>query len=113
MPTRIIKRHDTKVTPRARFLDEDDTPLVLTGCTITYSLREVLTGTLKVNRATANQEDQGLYPGQCFYQFLDADVDTVGTYSEQWEVEYSSGLKETFPVGTQQFLVIEEDYDNT
>lgn len=113
MPTRIIKRHDTKVTPRARFLDENDVPLVLTGCTITYSMREVLTGVLKVSSGVATQEDQGLYPGQCFYQFAAVDVDTVGTYSEQWQVTYSSGLKETFPVGVEQFVVIEEDYDNT
>lgn len=113
MPSRIIKRHDTKVTPRARFLDENNVPIVLTGATITYSMRDVLLGTLKVNRAEAHAEDQVLYPGQAFYQFLPTDVDILGTYVEQWEVEYGDGKKETFPVGIEQFVVIEEDIDGT
>ena len=112
MPPRIIKRHDTKVTPRARFLDEEGDAINLTGCTITYSLREVLTLVLKVNRATANLEDQLLNTGQAFYQFAALDVDTVGIYVEQWEIVYPSMLKETFPVGVEQYVHIEEDIDN-
>lgn len=112
MPARIIKRHDTQVTPRVRFLDEDGDPIDLTDCTITYSLRNVLTLLLKVNRAAALAEDQLLHPGQAFYQFLAADVDTVGVYIEQWELVYPSTQKETFPVGIEQYVHIEEDIDN-
>jgi len=112
MPARIIKRHDTKVSPRARFLDEDGEPINLVGCTITYSLRNAITLELKVNRGSANPEDQLLHVGQAFYQFASVDVDTVGVYVEQWEIVYPSTYKETFPVGVVQYVEIEEDIDN-
>lgn len=112
MPPRIIKRHDTQVTPRVRFLDEDGDPIDLTDCTITYSLREVLTLALKIDRGAALAEDQLLNTGQAFYQFAAIDVDTVGIYIEQWEIVYPSTQKETFPVGVEQYVHIEEDIDN-
>lgn len=112
MADRIIKRHDTAVQPRAKLLDEDGTPLDLTGVTVHYTLRARLTKQVKVLRGTAYVRDQVRYPGEVYYLFAAGDVDTAGLYDEEWEVDWGSGNKETFPLGTRQRVRIEEDYDN-
>jgi hypothetical protein len=111
LPPRIIKRHDTRVMPRARLLDEYDQPIDLTGATVTYTLQDALSGVNKVTRASAFIDDQTSNLGEVFYQFAPADVDTVGFYSEQWEVVYATGEKETFPTGQTQTVRIEPDFD--
>jgi hypothetical protein len=113
MPARVMKRHDTKVTPRVRLLDDAGQPLVLTGLTVRYSLRALGATTLKVNRQTAIVTDQQVTPGEVFYQFVAADVDTAGIYEEEWEVDYGSGVTESFPVHGQQIVQIVADVDNT
>ena len=112
MPERIIKRHDTRVTPRVRFLDEQQQPIVLTGLTVRYTLRALGTTTLKINRATATIPDQLVTPGEAFYQPVAADVDTAGLYEEEWEIDYGSGSKESFPVKAQIIVSILEDLDD-
>lgn len=112
MPDRIIKRHDTSVQPRSKLLDEAGVALVLTGATITYTLRAVADGALKINRATGTLANQTSFPGEVFYQLTAGNVDTAGVYAEEWEIVHSGGTKETFPVGTLQLVRIEEDADN-
>lgn len=114
MPARIIKRHDTAVLPRAKLLDEDGVPLVgLDSATVRYTLQAVATGVLKVTRATATVANQTTSPGEVSYQWLAGDVDTVGVYSEEWEVTYADGRKETFPTDAPQYVEIQADLDNT
>jgi hypothetical protein len=101
------------VQPRARFLDEDGQPLDdLITCTVKYTLRDLSTGTLKINRATALVPNQATYPGEAYYQFVSADVDTPGKYAEEWEVTHSDGTKETFPAVGVVYVDILPDYDN-
>ena len=88
-------------------------PLVLTGATVTYTLTNLETGVVKINRGVATLRNQTTNPGEVYYQLASGDVDTVGVYAEQWEVIHSGGAKETFPVGEMQLLRIETDADNT
>jgi hypothetical protein len=112
-PERILTRHDTRVVPRAQLYNEHGVALVLTGFTVRYTLKDRASGTVKVNRATVTLEDQTLYPGMCYYQVVAADMDTAGTYSEEWEVDYGSGSKETFPASaTPQTVTVLGDLDN-
>ncbi len=110
---RLIKRNDTNNWARARLVDENEAPINLTGATVRYTLQHVRLRTLKVNRATATLMDQTVYPGEVYYEWLTADIDTAGTYREEWEVTYSSGEKETFPVGEDQIVIIHGDLDAT
>lgn len=112
MPDRVIKRHDTAVQPRVKLLDEAGTAINLTGATVTYTLRNTSSGVLKINGGATTLANQGTNPGEVYYQFAAGDVDMIGTYEEQWQVTYSGGAKETFPVGAVQYVKIEEDYDN-
>ena len=112
-PERILIRHDTRIVPRACFKNEYGVALPLTGLTVRYTLRNRATDVVKVNRATVTLEDQALYPGTCYYQIIVTDVDTAGTYSEEWEVDYGSGSKESFPASpTPQTVQILGDVDN-
>jgi hypothetical protein len=113
MADRILKRNDTNVLPRALFLDEYGAPIPLTGHTVRYSLLNVKLRTLKVNRASATLADQAIAPGEVYYTLVAGDVDTSGTYQEEWEVTYSSGKKETFPTGEAQIVRIIDDIDAT
>ena len=114
MPDRVIRRHDTAQQPRVKFLDEFGVALTgLSTATIRYTLTNIATGVVKINRATAVAADQGTYPGEAYYQLLSGDVDTSGTYQEEWEITYQSGAKESFPVGLPQYVRIIDDQDNT
>jgi hypothetical protein len=113
MPDRVIKRHDTAQQPQVRLLDETGAEITLTGATVTYTLTNIETGVVKVNRGTAVLRDQGTNTGEVYYQLVSGDVDTVGLYQEEWEVVYSGGARETFPVGAVQVVRIEADADNT
>ena len=110
---RILKRHDTAVMPRAKFLDEDGAAVDLTGATVVYTLREWVSKRVKILRQTATVRDQVLYLGEVYYPWMPTDVNTAGDYEEEWEITYSGGSKESFPVGTRQKVRIEADYDNT
>lgn len=109
---RIIKRHDTAQQAQARLETDAGTPVALTGATVVYTLTNVATGEVKVLRAPGVVRNQLSFPGEVYYQWVAGDVDTAGTYAEEWEVTYPGGAKETFPVGQVQYVVIEPDADN-
>ena len=113
MPDRLLTRHDTHEGPRVLLLDATGTPINLTGCTVRYSLRHLRTRVLKITRAATTLADQAISPGEVSYTLQAADVDTSGTYQEEWEVTYSGGTKETFPRGGEaQVVRILDDLDN-
>jgi hypothetical protein len=112
MPTRTIKRHDTASLPRMRALDSDGVPINLMGATGTYTL-VLPDGTLKVDRGAAGIVDQATSPGEVYYLWQPADVDTAGRYREEWEIVYTDGRKETFPTKSKWYVVIEPDADDT
>jgi hypothetical protein len=112
MPDRLLKRHDTNLFARALLTDEHGAVLSLAGATVRYTLQHVRLRTLKVNRALASLADQAVSPGEVYYEWLTADVDTSGTYREEWEVTYSTLEVETFPAGSEQFVRILDDLDN-
>jgi hypothetical protein len=113
MQERRIKRHDDTVTPWARFLDEAGVPIDLTGCTVRYTVQDIQTGETPIVRAPTLIRDQTSFRGEVFYQFTPADVATALYGSEEWEVTYPDGRKETFPVGDSVTVIIQPDLDNT
>jgi hypothetical protein len=113
-PVRYLTRHDTHICPRARFLDEVGDALDLTDCTVTYTLKNRQTGTLKLTLAPADMEDQLTNAAEVFYQPEAIDVDTAGNYAEEWEITYLDSTKETFPSdGKPQLVKITEDLGNS
>lgn len=113
MVDRLIKRHDTNLFARATLHDEHGAPILLTGATVRYTLQHVRLRTLKVNSAMATLADQSVYPGEVYYEWVSADVDTTGIYREEWQVTYATSEVETFPIGEDQLVRIVEDFDNS
>ncbi len=111
-PFRTLMRHDTKITARAKFLGTDGVGLNLTGVTIRYSLRDLASDTLVVNRQAATAENQTTNLGECFYTFAAPQVAHALEGLEEWEIEWSAGVAETFPVGLRQRVRIVGDVDN-
>jgi hypothetical protein len=112
MPSRLFTRHDRHIAPWSRLLDAARAPLNLTGATVVYSLKVLATGLNKINRGPAIVRDQQLYIGEVFYQFTAADVDTELVGTEEWEVTWSDGFKESFPTRAPVRVVIMADLDN-
>ena len=112
-PVRTLVRHDTYITARAQFYDEAGVARDLTGKTVRYTLRDIPTQTLIVNRLTASLENQTTNAGQAYYTYLTAHVANMVESYEEWELEHTGGAKETFPVGLPQLVRIIGDQDAT
>ena len=67
----------------------------LTGATVVFHLRQFGSPTYKVNAAGAIFGSPTL--GQVSYNWLSADVDTVGLYEASWVVTYPGGTVRTYP----------------
>lgn len=112
-PERWLTRHDVKIVPRAKFHDETGTALVLTGITVRYTLKDRATGILVINRQPATAENQTTNPGEAYYQVSALQMANTLDGMEEWELEHTAGVKESFPVGTvAQVVRIVADVDN-
>jgi hypothetical protein len=97
-----IKQHDTKIT----FVD---TPKVdgvaltsgdLVGCALSFLLKS----------ATVSIKAAATITGATFsYDPVPADVSTIGTYQQEWEVVYPSGKILTFPNDSYNSVIIIAD----
>lgn len=112
-PVRTLTRHDTKVTARVKLHDEAGVAIDLTGKTLRYSLRDLASGTLVVNRATAVLETQATNPGEAYYTYTAGQVAHALSGAEEWHLDHGSSVTETFPVGMYaQRVQIVADIDN-
>jgi hypothetical protein len=111
-PPRLLTRHDIKVVPRAKFLDEAGVAITLTGLTVRYTLCHMPTIVFLVHRGVATQENQTTNPGEAYFPLTADHVAHNGIYREEWEIDYGAGVKESFPVsGLSQVVRILEDAD--
>ncbi len=69
----------------------------LTGATLYLTLREISTGTRKINRATDRITVTTATSGLGEVRWSSGDTDTLGTYAIEIEVNPSSGGKFTMP----------------
>lgn len=111
-PTRILTRHDIKLVPRACFYDEAGVAINLTGFTVVYTLRDLASDTLVINRQAASLENQTTLPGQAYYSITALQVANALEGVEEWSITYSAGVTETFPVEREQLVRIRGDVDN-
>ncbi len=85
---------DTHVVLAATLKRPDGTVVDLTGLTAKFAMIAT-DGTAKVAETAASITD--ITGGQVQYQFLDADVDTVGTFYAYFITETTGGKQDTFP----------------
>lgn len=111
-PTRHITRHDLAIKARAKFHDDAGEAIDLTGKTVRYSLRDVETDALIVDRAAAVLELQSTNLGEAYYAYTAGQVAHALTGIEEWHLIHADTTTETFPVGTyRQPVMIGADID--
>jgi BppU N-terminal domain len=76
--------------------DEDAVDLS-TATGAVFNMRDKATGTIRVNRGTAQITNPT--QGEVTYQWAALDTSVVGTYEAEIEIAWPSGLPETFPNG--------------
>ena len=111
MSTEIYHIHlgDTsKAIQRQLKYDDDngnEVALNLTGFTVEFTMVLASDGTIKVARTAATVDDATT--GKVSYTFLDADVDTAGTYYGYFIAIDGSSDEDTYPVlpGDLQIVV--------
>jgi len=101
-----IKEGDTSPEIQAQLLEDDGSPVDLTGDAVSFKMKEVGGDTLKVDgSATIDNESEG----RVSYSWVSADTDTAGYYNAVFAVDYGStgSDDETFP--NSQYIVVRVD----
>jgi hypothetical protein len=89
-----MKRGDRLPIIAAQLILPDNTVAVLTGCTVTFTLRSA-TGRVLIDRAAASI----VVPleGRVSYAWQPGDTDTLGIHEAEWIVTYPGGAQMTVP----------------
>ena len=95
--TFYIKQNDKQPYYPIVVKDSDKNVVVITGATIRVTLKNVRTGTLKIDRQTAGVTITDGANGEAEYRWQTNDTDTVGKYHIEFEIDDGSG-KFTLPV---------------
>ena len=86
--TIIMKQGDRLPSLSVTAITNDGSPYDLTGATVVFNMRDVDTGTVKVNRSAAVLVDGPT--GKIRYDWASSDLDTVGTFEAEFEATISS-----------------------
>lgn len=98
-----IVQNDTRPVPQFA-ITQDGSPVDLTGCTVKFYMKDLDTGTVKIDGHTCVIDDA--LAGICRYIWLSGDTDIVGTYLGEIEITFSDGKIQT---GYKQFTIIIRD----
>jgi len=107
--TVTLKRNDTLPNLDVRLKDTSSSylDLSLSGISINFSMREIDTNVLKINSAQC--EIVVPSTGAIRYVWNPTDTDTAGFYLGEFEVNYPTGEKETYPSDQGLVIYIIED----
>lgn len=115
-PDFYIKRNDLQPIYKAQVLDSDGDPVSgLSGATIRVTLKNLATGTLKLNRVTTGASVSDATNAYIQYQWQSGDTDTSGKYYIEFEITPGSGGKFTVPTHPDEAAIvyIVDDLDAT
>lgn len=97
-----IKRNDTHKKLTATLEDQDGVRDLSSGITaVKFYMKNIADGNLKVNAAATISDGAN---GKVEYKWQADDVDTAGIFEAEFEVEYNTGDKETFPNGPDEYI---------
>lgn len=90
----VLKKGDPSPAIKATLKDSAGTAVNLTDAAVKFLTRQRGQTTNKVDAAATIDNASG---GKVSYAWAAVDVDSVGEFDAEWEVTYSTGLKQTFP----------------
>lgn len=107
-----IKRNDTLPTLDVKLKDSLTTYMNLnvSGLTVNFSMKEVETGIIQINSASASIIDPDT--GSVQYQWVAGNTSTAGVYYGEFELLYEDGNRLTFPTDSSLIVNIYEDINN-
>jgi len=89
------------------------TVIDLNGATIRFTMKNIDTSSITVNRVTAGVTLTSATIGLFQYQWQSGDTNTTGSFSAEFEVTPSSGGKFTLPIKPDLRINIYPDLDIT
>lgn len=106
-----IKRGDDAPVIRSTLLDYDDDPVDIGAATVTFVMRAIHGDVVIEAAADNDQVDTGEdgSKGWVSYAWQPGDTDTAGGYYGEWQVDFISGERETFPNDGHMRIAIVED----
>jgi hypothetical protein len=106
----ILKKNDLQPYYYAQVKDSDNTVVDLTNCTAVFTMKNIDSDAIKVNRQSVNITDAT--NGKFEYRWSGTDTDTVGIYYVEFEVTSASG-KFTLPADGKAIVTIKDSLDTT
>lgn len=100
-----IKQNDTSPAIKHQLLDEEGSPIDLTGASVSFHMVDS-DGSVKVN-TSASIDNAG--NGEVSYSWSAGDTDTEGVYKAEWEVDFGNGSIESFPNSSDFIVDIENE----
>ena len=113
MTTFDIKRNDLQPYLYVTMQSSTGTAIDLTGATIVATMKDIESGTLKINRQSAGVTATSASTGAVQYEWQSGDTDTTGNYHFEFEVTPASGGKFTLPTRKSLVVNIIADEDAT
>ena len=101
-----MRQHDRLPSITATLRGADGVATDLTGATVRFQANVIGGGANKINAVATVVTPLS---GAVQYDWVDADVDTAGTYDFTWEATMASGKKLTYPNGANMTLLIVPD----
>lgn len=101
-----VKRNDTYSSVTEQLLDENLSPVNLSGCVVKFNMR---LKTAAVAKVSSSATIVNAATGTVRYQWQGADTDTAGEYRAEWQVTFSSGRVQTYPNDTYNTIHILSD----
>lgn len=110
--TFYAKVNDNAVTLQATVLDQNETPVDLTGCTATLTVKNMRSGLKIIDAAAVTLKDQVTDTGGWYYAQTSNQFSKYGKYAAELTVTLSSGKIVTIPRGEGEakyaYIVIDE-----
>lgn len=105
----VLKVNDLQPYYYARLKDVDGDDVDLSGASIVFSMKNIDSDTLKIDRASASLTNDGT-DGKFHYEWQSGDTDTAGIYRIEFEISVSGG-KFTVPPDGKAIVVIRSSLD--